>query len=145
MTEKILSQRWKLSKHAFYGIEPVMANIQSKIVDMFQAGGKRVKAGASVKIRVDPEGKIRSCNIYGDTKHHFDPCDLTGLNVGRTMAEGEAESLIRLIRHTIMTGQPTLHIHQYMPGPDESHLRKIVIRPGVIGGDDAVLLVYPYP
>lgn len=112
---------------------------------MFQAGGKPVKAGASVKIRVDPAGNIRSCDIYGDTKHQFDSSDLTGLNVSDSMMEGEAETLIRRIRHTITTGQPTLHIHQFQTGPDESHLRKIVIRPGVIGGDDAVILVYPYP
>ena len=122
-----------------------MADKQSEIVDMFKAGGKRVGKKARVKIRVDRTGKILSCNIYGDTKHHFNPSGLTGLNVVDTMTDGEAKSLTRLIRYTITTSDETLYIYQFSPGPMDANLRKVVIRPGVIGSDDAVLLVYPYP
>ena len=112
---------------------------------MFKAGGSKVKAGARVKVCVDRNGLILSCHVYGDDNKQFDPKDLSGQNVADTMSEGESESFIRLIRYTIETGKPTLHIHKYQPGPNDENLRKVVIRPGVTGGNDAVLLVYPYP
>ena len=61
------------------------------------------------------------------------------------MAPGEIDVFLRLIKHTLDTGQPTLHVHSFRARSDEVQLRRAEITKEKPSDKYVTVFITPYP
>jgi len=77
---------------------------------------------------IDCDGIIREWVVEQGKLRQFIPVDVTGKSIYETMSDGEAATLMWLIKHTLKTGEQTEHVHRFVDeGSGHSDIRKVRI------------------